>query len=247
MAQALDIAVTPWGAMGGGVLSGKYASGTRSQYDRQQTREGQSGAIERKKSRHRCRGREDRRRDRAPLDAGCACLVASSDGCDHSDHRRTHRRAVVDNLGVVSTWKLLNEHLARLDEVSRVPLAFPAEFLRNRASFAEACTVIAQTSSTITARLVESLRAISAGHEDPDSVGHDEATSLTLDLAVPAVEAAFRAHGLGRAQMPPKVYLSLESVGGDFRAMPSFLDGAAGVKWVIFRTRTTQRDTTCPR
>jgi ornithine cyclodeaminase/alanine dehydrogenase len=55
---------------------------------------------------------------------------------------------------------------------------------------------------------------------------------LTLDLAVPAVEAAFRAHGLGRAQMPPKVYLSLESVGGDFRAMPSFLDGAAGVKWV---------------
>ncbi|MFO0661096.1 MAG: ornithine cyclodeaminase family protein [Polyangiaceae bacterium] len=55
---------------------------------------------------------------------------------------------------------------------------------------------------------------------------------LTMDLAVPAVESAFRAHGLGRAQMPPKVYLSLESVGGDFRAMPSFLDGAAGVKWV---------------
>jgi alanine dehydrogenase len=47
---------------------------------------------------------------------------------------------------------------------------------------------------------------------------------------VEAVEAAFRAHAEGKSQMPPKVYLTLP--GGDFRAMPSTVEGAAGIKWV---------------
>ncbi|MCC6646373.1 MAG: ornithine cyclodeaminase family protein [Polyangiaceae bacterium] len=55
---------------------------------------------------------------------------------------------------------------------------------------------------------------------------------LSMPDAVRAVEGAFLAHGRGEALMPPKVYLSLPQHGGDFRAMPSYLDGAAGVKWV---------------
>ena len=55
---------------------------------------------------------------------------------------------------------------------------------------------------------------------------------LGMDLAVAAVERAFAAHGRGEALMPPKVYLPLEKYGGDFRAMPAYLDGSAGVKWV---------------
>ena len=55
---------------------------------------------------------------------------------------------------------------------------------------------------------------------------------LTMELAIPAVEAAFAAHGRGEALMPPKLYLPLPRHGGDFRAMPAYLDGAAGVKWV---------------
>jgi ornithine cyclodeaminase/alanine dehydrogenase len=55
---------------------------------------------------------------------------------------------------------------------------------------------------------------------------------LPMEAAVEAVTVAFRAHGEGRARMPPKVYLSLPEHGGDFRAMPSAMDGAAGVKWV---------------
>lgn len=55
---------------------------------------------------------------------------------------------------------------------------------------------------------------------------------VTMSDAVSAVEMAFRAHGEGKTQMPSKVYLSLPHVGGDFRAMPSFMDGSAGVKWV---------------
>jgi alanine dehydrogenase len=60
----------------------------------------------------------------------------------------------------------------------------------------------------------------------------DVASLLTMEAAVPAVEAAFRAHGRGEALMPPKVYVALEAEGGDFRAMPAYIAGAAGVKWV---------------
>lgn len=55
---------------------------------------------------------------------------------------------------------------------------------------------------------------------------------ITMDQVVPAVERAFLAHGRGRALMPPKVYIDLPQHGGDFRAMPAYLDGAVGLKWV---------------
>ncbi|HHV78395.1 MAG TPA: ornithine cyclodeaminase family protein [Firmicutes bacterium] len=46
------------------------------------------------------------------------------------------------------------------------------------------------------------------------------------------VEKAFEAHGLGEVVMPPKLYLSLPQYKGDFRAMPAYVRGASGVKWV---------------
>ncbi len=55
---------------------------------------------------------------------------------------------------------------------------------------------------------------------------------ITMDRVVAAVDAAFAAYGRGEAQMPAKVYLSLPEHGGDFRAMPSYMSGSAGVKWV---------------
>ena len=54
----------------------------------------------------------------------------------------------------------------------------------------------------------------------------------TMERAIEAVERAFAAHGRGEALMPPKVYLGLPQHGGDFRAMPSYAAGAAGVKWI---------------
>jgi alanine dehydrogenase len=57
---------------------------------------------------------------------------------------------------------------------------------------------------------------------------------LEMDLALAAVEAAFRAYGEGRVNMPPKSYLLLAH--GDFRAMYGelFLPGnhVCGLKWV---------------
>jgi alanine dehydrogenase len=57
---------------------------------------------------------------------------------------------------------------------------------------------------------------------------------LDMDLALAAVEDAFRAYGEGRVNMPPKAYLTLAH--GDFRAMYGeiFLahDHICGLKWV---------------
>ncbi|HZE20730.1 MAG TPA: hypothetical protein VE082_01635, partial [Desulfobaccales bacterium] len=57
---------------------------------------------------------------------------------------------------------------------------------------------------------------------------------LDMDLALTAVEDAFRAYGEGRVNMPPKAYLNLAR--GDFRAMYGeiFLarDHICGLKWV---------------
>jgi len=46
------------------------------------------------------------------------------------------------------------------------------------------------------------------------------------------VEDAFRQYGLGKTIMPPKLYLILDKHSGDFRAMPAYIEGSAGLKWV---------------
>lgn len=64
---------------------------------------------------------------------------------------------------------------------------------------------------------------------------------LTMELAVEAVEEAFRAHGRGETLMPAKVYLDLAEYDGDFRAMPAYFSGSAGVKWVNAHPYNPQR------
>ncbi len=63
----------------------------------------------------------------------------------------------------------------------------------------------------------------------------------TAELAVNAVEHAFAEFARHRASMPPKVYLSIEDHDGDFRAMPSRLGDAAGIKWVNVHPRNLER------
>jgi ornithine cyclodeaminase/alanine dehydrogenase len=66
-------------------------------------------------------------------------------------------------------------------------------------------------------------------------------SALTMEAAVSAVEAAFAAHARGETLMPAKVYLDLEKYDGDFRAMPSYAPGSAGVKWVNSHPRNPER------
>ena len=57
---------------------------------------------------------------------------------------------------------------------------------------------------------------------------------LTPKKAIAAVEQAFKSYALGKAHMPPKVYLDLPRYNGDFRAMPAHLEKerAVTLKWV---------------
>jgi len=57
---------------------------------------------------------------------------------------------------------------------------------------------------------------------------------LSMSEVIGAVEEAFRDWAQGKASMPPKAYLKVEQ--GDFRAMPVYLSGVAGLKWVNVHT-----------
>ncbi|MBM4287066.1 MAG: ornithine cyclodeaminase family protein [Deltaproteobacteria bacterium] len=65
---------------------------------------------------------------------------------------------------------------------------------------------------------------------------------LDMDLALKAAEDAFRAHGEGRVNMPPKSYLQVAR--GDFRAMYGSLTlekEICGLKWVNVHPDNPQR------
>ena len=63
---------------------------------------------------------------------------------------------------------------------------------------------------------------------------NDVKNLLSMTEAIGAVEEAFGEWTQGKGNMPPKAYLVVEK--GDFRAMPVFLPGIAGVKWVNVHT-----------
>ena len=65
--------------------------------------------------------------------------------------------------------------------------------------------------------------------------GDDVRNLLQMSAVIEAVEQAFKDLARGKAQMPPKTYLSLEH--GDFRAMPAAIPGAIGIKWVNVHPR----------
>ena len=55
---------------------------------------------------------------------------------------------------------------------------------------------------------------------------------LSMSEVLKAVELAFKLKTEGRTVMPPKLYLDLTEYQGDFRAMPAYIDGSVGIKWV---------------
>jgi alanine dehydrogenase len=55
---------------------------------------------------------------------------------------------------------------------------------------------------------------------------------LSMGETLKAVEYSFKLEAEDKTIMPPKLYLNLPQYRGDFRAMPVYIDGMAGVKWV---------------
>ncbi len=135
MAQALDLTVTSWGPLGGGLLTGRYGT------DRQGPTQG--GRLAGRIATH---GADKILSDRALAIADAVNQVAAERGASATRVaiawvRAQQQRAVIvpilgarsheqiqDNLGVLDL-ELTSEELGRLDEVSRIELGFPHDFL----------------------------------------------------------------------------------------------------------------------
>ena len=124
MARALDLAVTPWSVLGAGVLTGKYSRGSQPEEGR-----AKEGAA---------------RRERNLEIAEAVVSVAEEIGCTPSQVAiswvRQQEGVVIplvgarnlsqlrDNLGALDV-ELDADQLQRLEEVSRIDLGFPHNFL----------------------------------------------------------------------------------------------------------------------
>lgn len=130
MARALDIGVTAWSPLGGGVLSGKYARDSE-----EPRRFGPDNPMS-----------EQMLRDRNIAIAGCVAEVAQEVGRSPAQvalnwlrqqkgkgfiipilGARTENH-VRDNLGCLD-FELTEEHLGRLDKISEISSGFPHDFL----------------------------------------------------------------------------------------------------------------------
>jgi len=124
MARSLDLAVTPWSVLGAGVLTGKYSRGNKPEDGR-----AKEGAAT---------------RERNLEIAESVVSIAEEIGCSPSQVAiawvRQQAGVVIpligarnlpqltDNLGALEV-RLSDEQLATLDDVSRVELGFPHNFL----------------------------------------------------------------------------------------------------------------------
>ncbi len=126
MAKAFDMAVTPWGIIGGGVLSGKY---------RRQSNEP-----------HRLKEGSARLGEQCLTIGDEVCKIADEIGATPSrvaiNWLRAQKSAQIipilgarslaqieDNLGCLN-FNLNDDQLKRLDEISKIELGFPHDFLR---------------------------------------------------------------------------------------------------------------------
>jgi aryl-alcohol dehydrogenase-like predicted oxidoreductase len=131
MAEALDLAVTPWGTLGGGVLTGKYKPGKERPPETRFSSAAQWGDAFLTERNFRI--------------ADEVAAVAKETGCSASQiaiaWARRHERGVMvpiigatkvsqlrDNIGSLEVV-LSQEQMNRLDDASRIELGFPLDFL----------------------------------------------------------------------------------------------------------------------
>ena len=135
MARALELTVTAWSPLGGGLLSGRYGSDRQQPGDTRVAAVGQSGLT-----------------DRNLAIADVVNAVAAERGVSAAQVaiawvRAQQARAVIvpmlgarrreqleDNLGALGL-ELTAEELARLEEVSRIQLGFPHDFGADRLAY----------------------------------------------------------------------------------------------------------------
>jgi aryl-alcohol dehydrogenase-like predicted oxidoreductase len=124
MAKALDLAVTPWGAIGGGALTGKYLRGETGRVpDHSARRSEHSSAIA-----------------QTVVDVAAELGVTPAQvAINWTRHRdqvmipiigASKEAQLIDSIGCLN-FRLPDEALKKLNEVSKIELGFPHEFLKS--------------------------------------------------------------------------------------------------------------------
>jgi aryl-alcohol dehydrogenase-like predicted oxidoreductase len=131
MARALDLAVTPWGALGGGVLSGKYAAGkdgaAATATDSQRAPLNQHRASTRNLAIAAVVSDVAREVERSPSQVALAWVRQQPGVIVPILGARTAAQ-LEDNLAALDL-RLSEAHMARLAEASKISLGFPHDFV----------------------------------------------------------------------------------------------------------------------
>jgi aryl-alcohol dehydrogenase-like predicted oxidoreductase len=131
MANALDLAVTPWGTLGGGVLTGKYRAGKRRPKDARYGSQKEWGDIyvtERNLRIAEEVGRVAKEIGRSPSQVALAWVRQRPYGVIVPILGATKLSQIKDNLGCLEV-SLSEKQCRRLDEASSIDLGFPLAFL----------------------------------------------------------------------------------------------------------------------
>lgn len=126
MARAFDIGVTPWGVLGAGMLTGKYAGG-KAPEDTRRTSWTANRLTEKNHAIVAEVVKVAAETERSPSQVAIAWVRQKGPNVIPILGARKHAQ-LVDNLGAADLT-LSAEHMARLDAVSAAPMGFPHDFL----------------------------------------------------------------------------------------------------------------------
>jgi aryl-alcohol dehydrogenase-like predicted oxidoreductase len=130
MAKAFDLAVTPWSPLGGGVLTGKYNQPPQAGDEQGRlTNPGLGSISERNLAIAQVVSEVAKEIGHTPSQVALAWLLAQS-GVIIPIIGARKLTQFQDNLASLNV-SLSAEHLQRLDEVSKIELGFPHDFLQN--------------------------------------------------------------------------------------------------------------------
>jgi aryl-alcohol dehydrogenase-like predicted oxidoreductase len=128
MARAFDLGITPWGVLGAGFLSGKYASG-KAPADTRRAGWTSGRLTDRNHSIAAEVGKIAAEIDRSSSQVAIAWVRQKAPCVIPILGARKHDQ-LLDNLKAAE-FSLSAEHMQRLDDVSAIPLGFPHDFLES--------------------------------------------------------------------------------------------------------------------
>jgi aryl-alcohol dehydrogenase-like predicted oxidoreductase len=135
MAKALDIGVTAWSPLGGGILSGKYNSNRQSEHEGKRFRDDNpmSAVFVNKKNLSIADEVQTIAKEigRTPSQVALSWIRQQKDrGVIIPIIGARTEAQIKDNLGCLD-FELSSNHMDRLDEISKIQLGFPHDFIES--------------------------------------------------------------------------------------------------------------------